>query len=1040
MRMGRMWRIELFGGLRVQSEGQVTTRFRTEKTGSLLAFLAFHRDREHAREILTDLFWPDVDLASGRHSLRLALSSLRRQFAPTESDRQLLLADRQTVRLDPSLVACDVQEFEETFRTLSRARDADERIALLRRAVDLHSAELLLGLYDSWIVPHRLQLQERALSAALELSRLLEARQEHDLAADYVSRAVALDPLCEEAQVARLRLTIAAGRYATAARQVREIEALWWEHLNEPVPEAVRALAKSHPLQPVNLRSLSAARPAVSAGKPAPAFGVTSPAADMPDRARSTFVGRQEELQALAALLDPAGAAAGRIVTLTGPGGSGKTRLAQEVAGRLSAVFEGAVWFVDLSGLADPSRLPRAVQEGMRLRGVKDVPPLEAVIETLRARPCLLILDNLEQLLPDGSAFVEMLCREAPTLTCLVTSRRRLDTPGEQEFPVLPLPVPAGTEAPAHLRRIPSVALFLARAEHSRPDFHLDPTSAREVAEICSRLEGLPLAIELAAAQVYRLATAHILAGLGSRYELLVGRDRNQATRHRSLRSAVAWSYDLLSPRAQRLFQRLSIFRGGWATEAARVVCEEIEANQVLDELNAGSLVSVDLREDGHWRMLETLREFSAQQLPPGECDGLAHRHLEFYRGLAEEAGSKLTGPDQQEWVRRLTADQENLRAALETAAEREPVAGVRLAGALWRFWLMQGELSEGRERIERLLALAPDAPLSIRANALYGAGVLAAEQSDYAAARRCFEARLALVQEMGDEAGIAATLNALGNVAREGGDYPAARRAFEESLRIRKGLDDSAGVAATTLNLSNLLHDQGAFEEAIEAAREGLALMRRNGNQTGEASALESLGIALRACARYEEAIGFHEQSLALWSALGNRHAAVGALHNLAASLYHVGLLDRAQQAVEEALDVNRQLGHRAWVAFNLNLLAGITLKQGRAEAALSHAREALQIRQALGGTRSLCASLSRLALIAESSDDAARAVRLFAAAEALRSTAGVRQPQDEASECEAALDALRRRMDLDTFAQAWEAGARLTLDEAVAEALHTS
>jgi len=471
--MGRVWRIELFGGLRVRTQDRVTTRFRTEKTASLLAFLAFHGNRGHTREILTDLFWPDADPASGRHSLRLALSSLRRQLAPTGSDRPLLLADRQTVQLDPHCFESDVQEVEESFRALSRAK-GDERIALLARTVDLHSGELLLGFYDAWILPHRLRLQDRALSAALELARLLEERGEHDRAADYAAHAVAVDPLCEEAQVVRLRLTLAAGRYATAGQQVREIEALWHEHLDAPAPSTVRTLAESHRLQQVNRRGPSAeAWPAASAEKRTAVLRMTR-TAEPADRASSPFVGRQEELQALTAMLDPAGASAGQLVTLTGPGGSGKTRLAREVAAHLSAAYADAVWFVDLSDLADPSRLPRAVQEGMRLRAVKDVPPLEAVVQTLRVRPSLLVLDNMEQLFPDARAFVDLLRREAPGLTCLITSRQRLDAAGEQAFPVLPLPVPAGTESPAHLRRIPSVALFLARAERARPDFRLD--------------------------------------------------------------------------------------------------------------------------------------------------------------------------------------------------------------------------------------------------------------------------------------------------------------------------------------------------------------------------------------------------------------------------------------------------------------------------------------------------------------------------------------------------------------------------------------
>src|SRR5581483_1788954 len=418
-----------------------------------------------------------------------------------------------------------------------------------------------------------------------------------------------------------------------------------------------------------------------------------------------------------------------RLITLTGPAGSGKTRLAIEAAQRAPEDFAGAVWFVALADLTDARLLPATIADALQLPRSAQAEPLHQIAEFLNERnaPALLALDNFEQLAEAGALTLWTLLHRVPRLTCLVTSRRRLALPGESLFPVAPLPLPALSDTPAALMECASVQLFADRVRAVRPDFQVTVRNAPQVAALCQALEGVPLAIELAASRALMFTPAQMLAQLRHRFTLLTTRRMDKASRHRSLWAAIAWSYDLLSPELQRFFRGLAVFRGGWNIAAAQAVCAEPRALDYLTQLRGHSLIVLEEgREEMRFRLLESLREFAAEQSSPEERSELAQRHIDHYRHLAVAAERELQGPAQLTWLERLEQERDNLRAALTAALAADPAGkALPLAVALGRFWQVRAPFGEGRQWLEAALMRAP-ARTPGRARALYFAGDLA--------------------------------------------------------------------------------------------------------------------------------------------------------------------------------------------------------------------------------------------------------------------------------------------------------------------------
>jgi predicted ATPase/DNA-binding SARP family transcriptional activator len=737
------------------------------------------------------------------------------------------------------------------------------------------------------------------------------------------------------------------------------------------------------------------------------------------------FFGREEEIEQLEKMLL---APEGRLITLMGPGGSGKTRLALEVARRLVGEWHGAVWFVPLADLTDARRIGEAIRDAMRLVDSTDADPLEQVVEALSRQPSLLLLDNLEHLLGPpadgapcfGTAPVRALLERVPSLTLLVTSRQRLNLTGEREFLVPSLPIPDAAQSPAELLQCESVQLFVDRAQAVRPDFQVTARNAAAVAALCQRLEGIPLAIELTASRAQILTPAQMLAHLSPRplrsgegagpaaspgdrsrrFDFLVSRQRDLAARHRTLRAAMEWSYRLLSPELQRFFAGLSVFRGGWTLAAAEEVCEAELSLDYLAQLRECSLV---LAEEGgeeiRFWMLETLREYAREQCPAPELAAMEERHAAYYLALAEQAAPELEGSGQADWLDRLEREHDNLRVALAWSVARERAeVGLRLAEALGRFWEIRGHLNEARERLAQLLAIpGAEARTALRAGVLSRAGLLAYSQGDGRTAQSLLEESLAIRRELDNRSGVAVSLHNLGLVAEQQGDLAAARSLYEESLALRRKLGGRLGIAMSLNELGLLAEAQGDLEAARALLAESLAIKRE----------------------------------------LGNRRTLISSLNNLGSVMYRQGDHDTGHGLLEEALAIGRELGDKPGIALCVHNLGRFAWDRGEYAVARSHYAESLSIERELGNKRGIAEDLEALGKVVGALGQPERAARLMGAAAAVRDAIGAPHWPVDRAEYECCLAAVRSTLDEAAFAAAWAAGRALTLEQAVADAL---
>jgi predicted ATPase/DNA-binding SARP family transcriptional activator len=980
------WRIELLGGLRARKGERVVSRFPSQKAGALLAFLAYH-PRPHPREALAELFWPGGDPEIVRGSLRRVLHTLRQELgSDAGGDEALLIADRVTLGLRPEAFTTDVAAWQSALQA-ARSAAGPERISLLVRAVELYSGELLPGCEEAWVLAERPRLAREHLAALRRLMTALEQAGDLARAIEAAHRAVRADPLREESHYDLMRLYAAAGQPSAMRRQYEELEQVLREELGETPSAATRALAEElrsnaravgtrstptvlpPPGQPASHGDLHPAS-APSSGPASAPPGAAAPASGLPPQF-TRFFGRGEEIaQVSATLCRPET----RLVTLTGPGGCGKTRLAIAVAERLEETLGGASTFVSLADL-EPSASPDGGGAGTRRRiaeGIADamglvrsrqMEPLGQVVAALRDRSWLLILDNFEHLVTDGALLLRMLLERAPSLTCLVTSRQRLNLVGEREFVVLPLPAPHQAEPVERLGAFPSVQLFLDRARAVRPGFPLTETSTAAVAQLCQRLEGLPLAIELAAARIAVLSPVQMLAHLERQFEFLVSRQRDRPARHRTLQAAVEGSYQLLEPSLQRFFRRLSVFRGGWTLEAAEAVCREPQALDRLEQLRECSLVAVEERGDElRYRLLETLRQYGRERLLENqEAEAVNARHRDWFLALAERARAEWQGPGQKAWMDRLETEHDNLRAALAWSRQAGEVeAELRLGAALEWFWSRRGYLAEGRQWLEGALARESGAPGLVRAKAFTKVAWLAHSQGDHAAsvtfagaARALYEEHLALLRECQDRPGLLQTLRDLSEVTSLQGDGSATWMLCLETLELLREMGDRPALAATLHSLGQLALKQGTREAARAYFEESVTIRRALGDDSGLMHLLGRLGHMAREEGDYERARALYLESLAL----------------------------------------RRRLWDEIALTQSLEDLAGLAARQGEAQ----------------------------------------RAARLLGAAEARCERLGARFPLAIPEECERAVAAARAALGGDGFASAWAEGRAMSWEQAL-------
>jgi non-specific serine/threonine protein kinase len=534
-------------------------------------------------------------------------------------------------------------------------------------------------------------------------------------------------------------------------------------------------------------------------------------------RQLTSFVGRERELAEVKRLLGEA-----PLLTLTGAGGAGKTRLALRVAAEASGDFADGVWLVELAPLANPTLVPQAVATALGVREAPGRALTDTLTEYLHTREILLVFDNCEHLVAAAAQLTETLLQACPRLRILATSREALGLAGELAWrvPSLTLPDPdrfagAGPGAESILVEYEAVRLFLDRATFALPSFALSDQNAPTIAQICRRLDGMPLAIELAAARVRALTVEQIAERLDDRFRLLTGGSRTSLPRQQTLRATVDWSYDLLSEAERVLLHHLSVFSGGWALEAAEAVCggDAVPSSAVLDllvQLVDRSLVLAEPQGvEERYRLLETVRQYAREKLlEAGEANGVRDRHRDYFLSLAEQADPELRGREQLTWLERLTREQDNLRAAIEWSLTRDPAeTALRLAGALGWFWDLRGHWSEGRAWVERCLELAtpndaqPDRTATqvapwVRGRIFLAAGILALVQTDFAAARPSLEEAIQLSRSAGDHWGVARALMSLAPVEAYQGRHGEAAAHLQEGLALFRAVGDKWGTA----------------------------------------------------------------------------------------------------------------------------------------------------------------------------------------------------------------------------------------------------
>jgi predicted ATPase/DNA-binding SARP family transcriptional activator/DNA-binding CsgD family transcriptional regulator len=991
-------RVCLLGGFKV-SVGSRTIEsgaWRLRKASSLVKLLALAPSHRLHREQVMDLLWPDSGTRAASNNLRKTLHAARRILDPAMGSRYLASEDESLVLCPKSDLWLDVEAFEQAAAAARRAKEP----AAYRAAIDLYAGELLPeDRYEDWAENRREELRRTFLSVLVELAGIYEQHGEYGPGVNVLRKVVAEEPTNQEALTGLMRLYAHLGSKVEALAQYERLKVALSKQLgSEPAAMTTRL------------------RDEIVTGKFPPVRTQPGglPLEELPDGGkhnlpapRTSLVGREREMVKVKREL-----AMTRLLTLTGAGGSGKTRLALEVARDLVGAYPDGVWLVELAGLTERTLVPQAVAGASGVLEHPGEPLIDTLVDTLQVRNLLLVVDNCEHLVEDAARLVDVLLVSCPRLRVLATSREALDLPGETSWPVPPLSVPDSRDGPTvgptveELEKSESARLFLARARNRNPSFAFTPENAQAVVQICRQLEGLPLAIELAAARIGTLSLKQISQRLGSSLELLTRGGRTAVPRQRTLKKTLDWSHNLLSEPERKLFRRLSVFAGGWTLEASEAVAsgEDIEEGEVLDllsELVEKSLVAAEPTAEGgvRYRKLEPVRQYAREKLEEsGETEEIQRRHASFFLALAEEAKTTFPGPEEAWWLHRLEAEHDNLRAALSwSLGDGSRGLGLQLAAALWWFWSRRGHFGEGARWLEGALGKDDRAEPTARAGALYGLGFILGEQNDYGRAQACLEEALALYEELGDRGRVAESLTSLGWMAYWTSGAARAAALYEQSLAVARRSANRRDIPRTLTGLASIVFEEGDYERAQKLWGEALAAHREQGEALGAASVLTQMGYT--ELARW----GNHEQATVLF---------------------------------EEALALGRELEHEQTVADGLLCLGIAANLQGEPEKAKMLLKDSLAIYLKLEMKAELTENVEGLAEAAGALGEGPRAARLWGAADELRR---VSRPWSSTERMlhEPLLAAARSRLDEATWEAAFSEGKAMTLEQAVEYAL---
>ena len=995
-----------------------------------------------ARNELVFLFWPDMEETIARQNLSRLLSYIRKALP----EDPFLSAQPGTLRLSPAAVWSDSD-------TLLSLVERDDDVGL-EEAVALYRGPFLSGLaladsqeYESWLRDEQHRFERLYLALLGRLIQVKRKAREYEAAIRCAGQYLTTDELAEDVHRQLISLFGASGDRSAALRQYERCALVLKRELDIEPSSQTRALYER--LARGEMVEDTAVRPGRDAG--GQSIAIQRPRHNLPLQL-SSFIGRERELAEVSRLLS-----AERLVTLTGAGGSGKTRLALQAAAGVLELFADGVWFVEFAPLSAAALVPETVLSALGVRQEEKRPPLNVLQDYLHKKQLLLVLDNCEHLIEAAAQLAGALLRHCPHLQILTTSREVLNINGEAvwQVPPLYLPKPGQQASLDTFKQADAIRLFVERAAVALPAFTLTNQNAAMVEQVCRRLDGMPLAIELAAVRVQMLRVEQIAARLDNRFQLLAGGSRAALPRQQTLRALIDWSYDLLTSAEQCLLRRLSVFAGRFNLEAVEAICadqgsdgrhDNLHPSQVLGHLaqlvhKSLLVVRREPAREARYFLLETIRQYAWEKLAErSEAGPVQNRHLDFFLQLAETAEPRLYGEEQIAWLDRLESEHDNLRAALAWSLEKpdgDLESGLRLATALAGFWMMRCHLREGRRWLDPALERRNDVAPPVRARLLLNTGWLRVEQWENDSTALLQES-LTLYRQLDDKAGIARSLCWLGWCARRfKGDPVTALSLWEEGLTLAGQLDDKPLLTWLYHGLAWIAMEKGDDAQTTELSNRGLALARKTGDRRMKMRLLFILGRNAKGRRDYGKATAFFQETLALVRELKDRRDEASVLNSL-------GEVARGQRANEQAaafyyesLALHREVDNRGGVALALLNLGLVALGQNDRPQARSLFRESLALGQIVNDRGESLWNVWGLARLALAEGHTRRAARLFAAAAPLMETLAYGSDPVDHDDHERDVALARGRLGEETFAAAWTEGRAMSLEEAVAYAL---
>jgi predicted ATPase/DNA-binding SARP family transcriptional activator len=1025
-----MLEVKLLGRFDVRCNG-LSIAITSRPAQSLFAYLILSAGTAHRREKLAGMLWPDSLEETARDNLRHALWRIRKAL-PLKPKTDYLLADDLSIAFNASAEYwLDAAELEK----LSETASADELIAVL----STYQGELLPGFYDEWVGLEREHLYSVFEHHMARLMSLLQDEKRWLDILDWGERWIKLGQKPEPAYRALMRAHAAKGDMSkVAATYERCVKSL--REFGIGPSEQTRALYERLKAGKENLETGPASPvPLGEKRKESPKTNLPVPL--------TSFIGREREIEEVKHLLSTT-----RLLTLTGSGGIGKTRLAIRAAKDLIRSYKDGVWWVELAPLIDETLVPQAVARVLGVREFPGQPLTESVKNFLREKQLLLVLDNCEHLIAACAQLAHDLLTHCADLRILTTSREALGMMGETTFhvPALSFPVLAHLSQIQNLKEFESIQLFVERAAAVRPDLALTQQNAFTVTQICHRLDGIPLAVELAAARSKILSLKEIAARLDDRFNLLTQGSRTAMPRHQTLRATIDWSYDLLSQKERVLFRRLAVFAGGWTLEEAETICsgDDLKVNEMLDlltQLVDKSLVIVqDWGGDVRYQMLETIRQYAWEKLAEGgETESLRGRHASFFMQLAELAGPELRRPNQRLWFERLDMEIGNFRSALSWSLENNVEAGALLAGNLLWFWHTRCYSSEGRSWCARLLTtgIPPQGRQSLSASAnaqlLCDAGRLAVDDMETDQVLTLSEQSLALYRELGDQGGIAMSLSNLSWAAYYLGDHSRANLLAEESLALYRELGLKLGIAEVLNLLGNIAQAQANYESAVEFYKESLAWSREVGDVSGIAHLLSAWGYLAWHQGDLERAATLTEESLTLAREIQQEWSIAESFFTLGDIARAQGDYGQASTFYDAAGAIWERVGNKREIGALRRSQALLARVQGNYQQASRLFGQALILCQEARNKGKIAECLEGLAGVAVALGKAERSARLFGATEMIREVIESPLPPVERASYGSDIASLRTQLDETTFDAVWAEGRAMSLEQAIEFAL---